>query len=51
MNSLEVLALLRIAIELADRLAAIAKQDPQVWESVKDEYNKAKEAFENASSQ
>lgn len=48
MNANEALVILRIALDLAERMAAIAKSDPAVWEQVKQDYNKSMEAFKNA---
>lgn len=50
MTPTEAIAIMRIALDLAERMAAIAQNDPAAWEAVKAEYNKATEDFKNASS-
>jgi hypothetical protein len=44
----QILALLRIATDLIDTIAALAQDDPEVWEKIKGDYNAAVEAFKNA---
>lgn len=48
MTPTEALAILRIALELAERMAKIAQQDPAIWETIKAEYNSAVEDFKDA---
>lgn len=47
MSTVEAIAILRIALDLAERMAAIAKRDPAAWEAVKADYNNAVEEFKN----
>lgn len=44
----ELVDLLRIALQLTQKISDIAKNDPTVWEQIKDDYNAAAEAFKNA---
>ena len=49
MTAYEAIAILRIALDLAERMSAIAKRDPKAWDTVKADFNKAKEGSKNAS--
>lgn len=51
MTPTEALAILRIALELAERMAQIARRDPDSWEKVKSDYNAAMEKFRHATGQ
>lgn len=48
MTPKEIAELLIIAMQLANRIGQIAKSDPAVWELIKDDYNKAAKAFQDA---
>lgn len=48
MNADQIIDLLRIALQLTEKIGAIAKDDPAVWDRIKGDFNAAKEAFENA---
>lgn len=41
--------ILHILLDAVTRVQAIAHEDPEVWEQVKEEFNKAKQEFEDAS--
>lgn len=48
MTPKEIAELLIIAMNLANRIGQIAKSDPAVWDLIKDDYNKAAKAFQDA---
>lgn len=48
MNAHELAQLMLIAAQLVERLNAIAKNDPAVWEEVRTSYAAAVQEFKNA---
>lgn len=49
MNVDTAVELLTAALRFAQQIEAIARRDPEVWERIKDDFNTAKENFNEAS--
>lgn len=44
-NGQVIVEVLALALQFAQRVEAIARKDPAVWDAVKDDFNKAKADF------
>lgn len=50
-NGQIIVEVLGLALQFAQRVEAIARKDPAVWEAIKDDFNKAKQEFQEQASE
>lgn len=48
MRAEQILAILQLLADAANRLQAVAQEDPEVWDQIKADFNEASKAFKES---